>query len=159
MFSSSCVSLQVTSCMTVFNAVVGWIMVDAGSRKQYFASLLGGSNLLAFTTMQGPLLQQCCSALQATNQHRACTQPFAAAMLRSSGIVPAIRFLLLHARPVGQRACILPSACVSSLHCCSAHHAAHLQLFHGAVLLQQPNGNLARFVCVLLQKRVSDWTA
>eukprot|EP00891_Asterochloris_glomerata_P005584 jgi/Astpho2/5584/Aster-x0689 len=32
--------LKVTSCMTVFNAVVGWIMVDAGSRKQYFASLL-----------------------------------------------------------------------------------------------------------------------
>ncbi len=61
--------------------------------------------------MQGPLLQQCCSALQATNQHRACTQPFAAAMLRSSGIVPAIRFLLF-ACSACWAACLHPPLCV-----------------------------------------------
>ena len=79
--------------MTVFSAVVSWIMVDAGSRKQFFASLLGRP----ICSLSLPLLQQCCSALQAANQQCACTQPSAAVTLSYSGIVPqsALCFCML----------------------------------------------------------------
>ena len=142
MLSSLCISLQVTSCMTVFNAVVGWIMGDAGSRKQYFASLMGRP----ICSFSFPCRTLCCSNAALLFRQPVSSVPalghlpLLCSAMQASCLRSALYIYMVSPSGI---ACPHPLFYVQVFLACTAHHAAHSQLIHYAVLLQQPSRNLA----------------